>query len=152
LFFLIQSSCVFQEAGPPPLKISDRFWMNLVMTSLLVVFEYSETLTTLKVHSLTRKFKNLWWCFFVLFKRVLGQGPEQRESKLIVLSLPIFILLISYIIIYFIIIKLLIMENHHSQNQERNSCDGVDSKYYYKLLTTILKPGVLTFLSWFLHW
>jgi hypothetical protein len=25
--------------------------------SLLVVFEYSETLTTLKVHSLTRKFK-----------------------------------------------------------------------------------------------
>jgi hypothetical protein len=55
--------------------------------------------------------KGVFW-----FKRVLYQGPGQRESKLTVLCLLIIIILISYIIIYFIIIKLLTMENHPSQN------------------------------------
>ncbi len=73
-------------------------------------------------------------CFlFFLFKRVLDQGPEQRESKMTVLCPLIIIILISYIIIYYIIIyyiiiyyiiiyyiiiKLLIMENHPSRNQK----------------------------------
>jgi hypothetical protein len=56
-----------------------------------------------------------------LFKRVLDQGPEQRESNLTVLCLLIIIILISYIIIYYIIIKLLIMENHSSRNWKPNS-------------------------------
>ncbi len=42
---------------------------------------------------------------FFLFKRVLDQGPEQRESKLTVLFPLIIIILISYIIIYYIIIN-----------------------------------------------
>ncbi len=50
------------------------------------------------------------------FKRVLDRGPEQRESKLIVLCQLIIIKLISSIII-----KLLIMENDPSQNGKRNS-------------------------------
>jgi hypothetical protein len=50
------------------------------------------------------------------FKRVLDRGPEQRESKLIVLRQLIIIKLISYIII-----KLLIMANHPSRNRKRNS-------------------------------
>jgi hypothetical protein len=40
---------------------------------------------------------------FFWFKRVLDQGPEQRESNLTVLCLLIIIILISYIIIYYII-------------------------------------------------
>jgi hypothetical protein len=53
--------------------------------------------------------------FFVLFlvKRVLGQGPEQREPNKAVLCLLIIIILISY---YYI---LLIMENHPSWNRKR---------------------------------
>ncbi len=47
--------------------------------------------------------------FIFGFKRVLDWGPEQRESKLIVLSPLIIIILISYIIIYYIIIKLIII-------------------------------------------
>jgi hypothetical protein len=54
--------------------------------------------------------------FFFGFKRVLDRGPEQRASKLTVLCMLIFIILISHIIIYYVIIKLLIMENHPSQN------------------------------------
>ncbi len=57
---------------------------------------------------------------FFLFKRVLNQGPEWKESKLTVLCPLIIIILISYIIIYYIIIKLLIMENHPSQNRKQN--------------------------------
>ncbi len=55
---------------------------------------------------------------FFLFKRVLDQGPEQRESKLTVLFPLIIIILISYIFLYYIIIKLLIMENHPSWNRK----------------------------------
>ncbi len=58
---------------------------------------------------------------FFWFNRVLDRGPEQRESKLTVLSPLNIIILISFIIIYYIIIKLLIMENHPSQNWKRNS-------------------------------
>ncbi len=59
-------------------------------------------------------------CFFILFKRVLDRGPEQRESKMTVLCPLIIIILIGYIIIYYIIIKLLIIENHKSRNRKQN--------------------------------
>jgi hypothetical protein len=58
--------------------------------------------------------------YFFWVKLVLDRGPEQRESKLTVLCLPIIIILISYIIMYYIIIKLSIMENHLSRNWKWN--------------------------------
>ncbi len=42
-------------------------------------------------------------CHFFLFKRVLDQGPERRESKLTVLCPLIIIILNSYTIVYYII-------------------------------------------------
>ncbi len=40
-------------------------------------------------------------CIFFLVKRVLGQGPEQREPNKAVLCLLIIIKLISFIVIYY---------------------------------------------------
>jgi hypothetical protein len=39
------------------------------------------------------------------FRQVLDRGPEQKESKFVVLCPLIIIILISYIIIYYIIVK-----------------------------------------------
>ncbi len=117
----LKAGCSFCHASPPLFqpKMLPNFFnktSNYFFLSFCHTLEIDHGIWILSPKSEFKLKKHFFW-----FKRVLYQGPEQRESKWTVLCLLIIIILISYIIIYYIIIKLLIVENHPSQNWKWNS-------------------------------